>query len=318
MRRRIRGIRGRAVNDMAAVHTVDDKPSLGRRLGNALEEARLHYCIFGAHGCFLVCKSRVLHRQIEIRSSVPGLRHHVYMRLRTSDLPLFQGIFVESQYDFELPVSPKVIVDVGANIGLASVFYANKYPSARVLAIEPEASNFRMLAKNTAPYSNVTAIRAALWKESCEVAISNPNDDPWSFWGFRTADLGRSPEPGQCQSVRAATLDELLKENGVDVVDLLKLDIEGAEKEVFESSATWIGRVGAIAIEVHDRFKEGCSNSVCAATTDFEVRSQRGETTFLLRKEFPAGALQRTDLMANISSPNQIGLHLPLRVRATS
>ena len=68
-------------------------------------------------------------------------------------------------------------------------------------------------------------------------------------------------------------------------IDLLKVDIEGAEKEVFASSAYWMSRVGAIAIELHDRFKTGCQESVDAATKEFELRRTRGETTFLLRKD---------------------------------
>ena len=61
-------------------------------------------------------------------------------------------------------------------------------------------------------------------------------------------------------TIRGITMNELFDEFGIDRIDLLKLDIEGAEKEVFGSGPTaWLDRVGVIAIELHDCFKPGCS-----------------------------------------------------------
>jgi FkbM family methyltransferase len=240
------------------------------------------------------------------------------MRLRTSDVALFQEIFVESQYCWKLPMYPSVIVDGGANIGLTSVFFANRYPQAKILAIEPEASNFEMLMKNTEPYSNITAVCAALWKENCVLSLLNPEADPWGFWGYRTEELGKSQQSVQSVSVRAVTLGELMREYSLDGVDLLKLDIEGAEKEVFENCSGWIDRVGAIAIELHDRFKGGCTDSVLTATKDFGLRWQSGEITFLFRKELVAGPSRHGGLMADLSHPGLVGLSLPLRVRVAT
>jgi hypothetical protein len=81
------------------------------------------------------------------------------------------------------------------------------------------------------------------------------------------------------------TLDKLMDECGIDYIDVLKIDIEGSEKEVFENAARWIDRVGMIAVELHDRFKSGCSSSVYSATKGFEILSRNGETIFFARKE---------------------------------
>jgi hypothetical protein len=75
-----------------------------------------------------------------------------------------------------------------------------------------------------------------------------------------------------------------MEQCGIDYVDLLKVDIEGAEKEVFESSSRWIDRVGAIAIELHDQLKSGCSSAFRDATRDFSYESRKGETIFVARK----------------------------------
>ena len=68
-------------------------------------------------------------------------------------------------YDSGFRPAPRVVVDAGANIGLSTVFFANKFPQAKIVAIEPEPSNFAMLRDNVAPYPNVTPVQAALWKE---------------------------------------------------------------------------------------------------------------------------------------------------------
>jgi len=83
------------------------------------------------------------------------------------------------------------------------------------------------------------------------------------------------------KSVRAITMDALMNETGIDSIDLLKVDIEGAEVEVFESCA-WIGKVRVIAIETHDRLRSGCSSVVQSAANDFRCR-QQGEITFFER-----------------------------------
>jgi FkbM family methyltransferase len=56
-----------------------------------------------------------------------------------------------------------VIIDAGANIGLSALFFANKYPDAKIFAIEPEETNYKLLELNTKPYNNVCLIKAALW-----------------------------------------------------------------------------------------------------------------------------------------------------------
>ncbi len=72
-----------------------------------------------------------------------------------------------------------------------------------------------------------------------------------------------------------------MEETQVHSIDILKVDIEGAEKEVFESS-DWMGSVRCLAIELHDWIKPGCSAAVGSVTRDFSIL-QRGETTIFIR-----------------------------------
>jgi len=147
-----------------------------------LEGLQGHFTLFGPYGVFLAAKARALHRPIEIRVLVDGIRHPIHLRLRTSDVSLLDEIILNAEYACETFSAPRVIIDAGANIGLASVFYANRYPRAKIIAIEPEQSNFDVLKKNTSHYSNVI-----LFKERCgrKTRLSVFGIQAWGSGGSR-------------------------------------------------------------------------------------------------------------------------------------
>jgi FkbM family methyltransferase len=240
------------------------------------------YSLFGLNGVALLAKARLLRRSTEVYVSVSGIKHPVYARLRTSDVSLLSEMLQDVEYDLNFPVPPRVIVDAGANIGLTSVFYANKYPQARILAIEPELSNYEMLLKNAAPYENITCIRAALWKCDTKVEIADPG---LGNWGFQTAAQIQTGNQVRSKEVEAITVNSMMDRFGIDHIDLFRVDIEGAEQEVFENASQWINSVRVIAIELHDWLKSGCSRSVYLATSDFHWEFRRGETVFLGKGE---------------------------------
>ena len=225
--------------------------------------------------------ARHTRRPVETRSVETrwkGSPHPIWLRSGTSDMNTFLQVLGDEGYDF--PVNqPAAIIDAGANIGLASIWFASKYPNARIIAVEPEKSNFDLLERNVAPFPNVTAVHAALWCHPGTLAVDDPNDE--GAWAFQTRELADSPS--SVQTVPCLTVSELMSEYDLKWVDLLKIDIEGAEKEVFDSPDEWIGSVGAIAIELHDHLKAGCSRSFYVATTEFPVEQMRGETVFVAR-----------------------------------
>ena len=86
--------------------------------------------------------------------------------------------------------------------------------------------------------------------------------------------------------VQGMTLDAIMAEKALSFIDVLKIDIEGAEKEVFENSSNWIDRVRIIIAELHDHIKSGCSAAFSRATRGFEFDGlARGETVIRIRKE---------------------------------
>jgi FkbM family methyltransferase len=212
----------------------------------------------------------------EIAARVAGVKYLVRIRLESSDAVVYEDVLINRQYAIDLPFSPLTIVDAGANIGMASIYYANRYPMAKIIAIEPEASNFELLVRNVARYPNVVAIQAALWNRDGWISVSQPDAATGASgsWAFVTHE-------GQGRQVRAITMQTLMTEMNLDSIDVLKVDIEGAEKEVFER-CNWLDRVRAIVIELHDRFKPGCSAAVNSATSEFG-KSQQGEVTVYVR-----------------------------------
>jgi FkbM family methyltransferase len=243
---------------------------------------RKYSLLLGYRGLLLAAKGRILRRKIEIAVRVPGYEQPLHLRLRSSDITVFQSIFLEHEYDIVLSKTPRVIVDAGANVGFTSVWYANKYPNATIIAIEPEKRNFEILQKNIAGYKNVKALRAALWKENKRVSIVDPG---LGSWAFRVHEPEERESPNDTSLTQAFTLGYIMSLFGLAHVDILKVDIEGSEKEVFENSSPWIDRIGVIVIELHDRYKRGCSHAVWTATTEFCYRLQSGDATILLRKE---------------------------------
>lgn len=209
---------------------------------------------------------------LTLRSS--QLRHRLFLRLHTSDAATYRDTFIDKEYEFPLSFEPRFIVDAGANCGMTAVFYANRYPQARIIAIEPEPSNFAALGKNSAPYPQITPICAALWNQDGEVDLFPgwPKTAKWGKWGFRVRDGKGS---------RAITVPTLMREFSLETIDVLKIDVEGAEREIF-ATCDWMENVKFLAIELHDRFWPGCSASVDAAAKSF-CKVERDPVTFYSR-----------------------------------
>src|ERR1700676_1040570 len=213
-----------------------------------------------------------------LKLQVPGSRSPFFFREGTADAWVFRQIFVQRQYKVEVSPEPLLIIDAGANIGCASVFFACRYPQATILAIEPDAANFEMLSMNAAPYRNIVPIRAAVWERPEVLAIANPNSKSWEF-------QTRQATAGDVDTVVGLTIDELLTWAGAARIDILKIDIEGAEKQVFSGPYDrWLGRVGAIFAELHDRLEPECTETFRLATAPYGfIETQRGEDVILIR-----------------------------------
>ena len=205
---------------------------------------------------------------------------------RKADEPIVQSIFVTQEY--QLPpiknFQPKLILDCGGNIGCAAVYFANKYPTAQIYSVEPERDNFKMLKFNTAFYDNIHPIKSALWDKETFIRVEDRGFGIAGFMTFETT----ADDP---EAFRTTTVGKLLADSGFDEIDLLKIDIEGAEKEVFGAPDVneWLPKVKVLTIELHDRMKLGCSYEFFKAVSKYNwFFAFRGENLIFIRESLIA------------------------------
>lgn len=202
---------------------------------------------------------------------------------RQSDLQTLIDIWLHESYQpdgFELH-RPSWIIDAGANAGFATSWFAHRYPTATVVAIEPDPGNVDVLRLNTARLTNVRIEQAALSDSDEPMHLIDMGTGPWGMRvGRDSADGGRIVAEVECM-----TVDTLMQRHQIDRIDLLKIDIEGGELEVFKSAGSWIDRVDAVATELHDRFRAGCSRAYFEATQNFGQDFYKGENHFARRAD---------------------------------
>ena len=193
------------------------------------------------------------------------LKRNIWLRPGTSDLDVFREVFGEREYEVACwDIEPKLIIDAGANIGLTSLYFAARCANARIVALEPEASNIDLLRRNTEGVKNIMVKAGALWPRRASLSLVDDNADKWAF--------SVTESSASASIVSAFTVPDILAEIGTDCVDLLKLDIEGAEKDLFTQGwQDWLPKVKRIVVELHDRLVPGCSKTFYSAilTRDF-------------------------------------------------
>jgi len=209
------------------------------------------------------------------------LKHSFSIRNNPFDFATFEEVILREDYNLTINFNPSTIIDGGANIGLTSVFFANKYPQADIVAVEPEEGNFEMLKKNTKNYGGISLIRSGIWSHSAILSVIDEGKGNNSFTVTEVLSA-------RADSINAISIYEIMQERSWDTIDILKLDIEGAEKNVFEKNfAQWLPRVKILIIEFHDRAVEGCSSTVLKALSNYNFCSEaKGENTIFYNKEF--------------------------------
>ena len=214
---------------------------------------------------------------VQIGRNLPPLM----LRVHTVDVSVFEQVFVHRQYDFDVKSSPDLIIDGGAHIGCASVFFALKFPRAVIYSIEPEIHNFALLRQNLAAYRNSIPLRAALWSKPAFLAIADQGAESWKFR------IAESDGSFATNEVLAVTIGEIINWSGAIAIDLLKLDIEGSEKEIFAvHTQRWLPYVRNLVIELHDRFVPGCEEELRKAIEPYSfTKSISGECVVLQRND---------------------------------
>lgn len=160
-----------------------------------------------------------------------------------SFLSAYEQIFEKEIYDFNTSDKAPVIIDCGANIGLSILFWKRKYPNARITAFEPDPKVYKTLKSNIKQhgYTDTHLIPKGVWSTSGMLSFFQEGSDG----GFITDE-----EPGtdkQIISIPVVRLKDYLNSK----IDMLKIDIEGAEVEVLNDCREALGTVENLFIEYH-------------------------------------------------------------------
>ena len=195
-------------------------------------------------------KDRVRGQQETYRLRSKRASEALHCRSGTSDFEVFEQVFGDLQYAcIEPKLEPLLIVDCGANVGYSSVYFLDRFPRATVIAIEPDPGNARILRRNLQPFGARAIIReTGIWSKRVGLVMSSEPFRDGREWArqVREATIEEVPE------MWSIDLPSLIAEFGTDVVDILKIDIKGAEEVIFATSCSdWIPRVRIIGIELH-------------------------------------------------------------------
>lgn len=182
----------------------------------------------------------------------------VYIRkYPSSDLNVFEQVYRGSEYKKVIELykahfgnTLHNFIDAGGNVGYTSIYFKNNFPEATIAIIEPSEENFKMIQQNFT-LNNIKAkfFKGGLWNKNTNLKIVKDFRDQ-SDWSIRVE------ETEEVTELKAFTVDFVLKESAFALIDIFKIDIEGAEKQIFDNSASlsFLKQTKCIALEIHDEF----------------------------------------------------------------
>jgi FkbM family methyltransferase len=204
----------------------------------------------------------------------------VHYRPGSSDVEVIYKILLKggrkAEYFVPASVQPGVIWDVGANIGAATLYFAERFPAAAIHCFEPVRANFAVLEKNVAASPRIRAHRVALGAKSGELEIS-ASDNARNFGGFSFLYDGAAEVP--VERVPMRTPQEMIAA-GVPAPDFIKIDVEGAEYDILTAfPPELLGRVRWLVGELHSK-RSFALLEYLTQWFDIETRKSLGKPLF--------------------------------------
>ncbi len=194
-----------------------------------------------------------------------------------SDFFTFGEMFCERVYEPVLSVLPncKTIIDIGANIGLGSIYFAAHFRNAMILAVEANPITCNICEKNLSSLiaqGQCKVRNVAVWDKACMLtSTQSPSLDSSNSFSVR--------EPnGDCDTsvtIVGLPIAELIEESGFDHVDLLKIDVEGAEVPIFNGDVNWLDTVDVLVVEFHRDGRQQCRFDKELRARNFQIFDER-------------------------------------------
>ena len=221
---------------------------------------------------------------ISLRMKHP-IQGEVFLRENTFDFMTFEEVVFEQVYR-AVPVHLNKcdrIVDLGANIGLASRYLAAFYSSCKIVAVEPHTENYSLLVKNLTHLiqsERCLPLQAAVWSADKSLVIEEP-EVPDRFNAFTVREA--APCARSKPNIDGLTMRRIMEQAGFQEADLVKVDIEGAEIELFKGDLDWLNRVGAIAIEFHGTSRTTSNFDSIMHQNGFAIQAEGDHTVLAVK-----------------------------------
>ena len=219
-------------------------------------------------------------RPLRLRLKRPYNQTIELRRLGTDGVTFYE-VFNEEVYRraVELAGPCHSIVDLGANVGLTSVYLLGANPNAQVLAVEASPDNWELLERNLASLTRegrAIVVRAAVWDADRTVTGHMPG--PKHYNSFTVSESAESETSEGAPLVQGRTLQSLLDDAGFGEVDLLKVDIEGAEVPLLRTASTWLHRIRTLAVEFHGSARNDSNFDLLMDEHGFDVLESGSHT----------------------------------------
>jgi FkbM family methyltransferase len=226
---------------------------------------------------------------VDVRARDSAFSTTLRLRPDSTDVEIFSQIFLYAHYrTYDMARCAEIaayydscakplVLDLGANIGLSALYFAKNWPKATIVGVEPDQGNYTLFCQNTAGQENIAPIRGAIASKHSYARIINPHE---SEWGYRTEINDRNSG-----GLVALSVAELLERHSDCQPFICKIDIEGAEQELFSANTQWLARFPIVIIELHDWLFPRSGNSgnflraIAGTNRDFILS---GENIFLI------------------------------------
>ncbi len=192
-------------------------------------------------------------KRFRCKHGITGRTLDIFLRIDPgcSDFVALQGVWVHQDYYHRAFEGAKTVLDIGGNIGLSTLWFSDWLQPTGYACLEPDPRNLKMLRKNIEVNGlKVRIFECAATAQSGEFSFNLAEDHGCSaLQGVGIKD--GLHEEKSVVTVNGRRVSSILDELGWEKVDLVKIDIEGGEKELLRNCQGWIDRVGQIVMEIH-------------------------------------------------------------------
>ena len=203
----------------------------------------------------------------------------IFIRTYAGDIDIFYEIFFKKVYELPaMKMNNPLIIDAGANVGFAALYFLYKMPDATIYCIEPDGDNFAFLEKNLQSEidkGQAMPVLAALTNKNGFVNLKSSI----LKYNIRISEEFVSKE----KTVTAYSIESFLKKNFIRKTDIFKIDVEGSEENIFKDDISWLQNTANVIIEFHsERIRKMCQGKLESQMFTYVPHPNRKNTEVFL------------------------------------